>query len=108
VSRIDLCSLEDLPEGVVRAFELDELDVVVSRSGMNVFAVENRCSHDDGGLADGRLLSAGDTPEIECTRHGARFNMSSGAATRMPAVAPIEAISGEIADGRIWLDLPDD
>ncbi|TBR19059.1 non-heme iron oxygenase ferredoxin subunit [bacterium] len=49
------------------------------------YAVEDVCTHDDGPLGEGSLRGA----ELECPRHGARFDVKSGAALRMPAVVPV-------------------
>jgi 3-phenylpropionate/trans-cinnamate dioxygenase ferredoxin subunit len=44
------------------------------------------CTHDGGALDQGEL----DGTEIECPRHGARFDVRSGAATQLPAFEPVE------------------
>ncbi len=80
-----LCGLADLPEGAARVFVVDGVSLAAARSAAKVFVVENRCSHDDGPLGEGRLVGA----EIECPRHGARFDILTGAALCMPAVAPV-------------------
>jgi 3-phenylpropionate/trans-cinnamate dioxygenase ferredoxin component len=90
-----LCALADLPDGEARVFEVDGVALAAARSGTKVFVVENRCSHDDGPLGEGRLVGG----EIECPRHGARFDLASGRATRMPAVAPIATYTARI-EGR--------
>jgi 3-phenylpropionate/trans-cinnamate dioxygenase ferredoxin subunit len=98
-----LCGLADLPEGEAKVFEVGEFRLAAARSGDTVFVVEDRCSHDDGALGEGVLRDN----EIECPRHGARFDMATGNATRMPAVAPIESFSARIADGDVLVDLPE-
>jgi 3-phenylpropionate/trans-cinnamate dioxygenase ferredoxin subunit len=50
------------------------------------YAIEDVCTHDGGPLAEGNLM--GD--EIECPRHGARFNVQTGEATRMPAFESVD------------------
>lgn len=111
MSRHVLCRVEALPEREVRVFEIEEEDmrVAVARAGTAVFAVEDRCSHDDGELGAGHLVgdSNGENPEIECPRHGGRFEMAGGTATRMPAVAPIEVIEAGVDDGNVWVDVPE-
>jgi len=98
-----LCSLTDLPEGQVRVFEVADLRLAAARSGTAVFVVEDRCSHDDGELGEGSLHGS----EIECPRHGARFDMANGRATRMPAVAPIEAFPARVEGDAVLVDLPE-
>ncbi len=108
MTRSRLCRLADLPELEVRVFELDDVRVAVARSGERIFAVEDRCSHDDGELGAGRVLtSEGAAPQVECPRHGGRFDVSTGLATRMPAVAPIEVFPAGVEDDGVWIDLPE-
>jgi 3-phenylpropionate/trans-cinnamate dioxygenase ferredoxin subunit len=64
------------------------------------YAVEDICSHDGGPLAEGEVV---DTYEIECPRHGARFDMRTGEALSMPAFEPIETYEVVIQDGQICL-----
>lgn len=110
MTRHRVCTLDELPELECRVFELGDWDVAVARAGDRVFALEDRCSHDDGEFDGGVITCAGDDAkvEIECPRHGARFDMSSGSPTRMPAVAPVEAFEASVEDGVIWVEIPDD
>ncbi len=99
-----LCRLADLPEGEARVFEVDGVALAAARSGSKVFVVENRCSHDDGPLGEGRVIGG----EIECPRHGARFDLATGRATRMPAVAPIAAFPATIEGAEVFVEMPED
>ena len=98
-----LCPLSDLPEGAARVFEIDGTSLAAARSATKVFVVENRCSHDDGPLGEGRMLDG----QIECPRHGARFDLATGRATRMPAVAPIETFAATIEGNDVFVEMPE-
>ena len=98
-----LCSVSELPEGAVKVFEVGDFRLAAARSGNAVFVVEDRCSHDDGELGEGELEGT----EIECPRHGARFDMADGRATRMPAVAPIETFTARVDGEDVIVDLPE-
>ena len=50
------------------------------------FAIEDVCTHDDGPLGEGTLRGC----EVECPRHGARFDVRTGLATRMPAFVRVK------------------
>ncbi len=45
-------------------------------------------------------------PAPECPRHGARFDLATGRATRMPAVTAIRAYAAKVEDGSVWVDVP--
>jgi 3-phenylpropionate/trans-cinnamate dioxygenase ferredoxin subunit len=105
-----LCGAAELPEGEARVFEAEGREFAAARTRSSVLVVENRCSHDDGPLGEGRLLESADgaPPQIECPRHGARFDLATGRATRMPAVSPIEAFRARVEGGDVLVDLPED
>jgi 3-phenylpropionate/trans-cinnamate dioxygenase ferredoxin subunit len=98
-----LCAVSDLPEGAAKVFEIGDVRLAAARAGNAVFVVEDRCSHDDGELGEGVLVET----EIECPRHGARFEMSTGIATRMPAIAPIETFAARIDGDDVMVDIPE-
>lgn len=100
-----MCRSDDLPQREARVFEVAGISLAAARSGDRVFVVENRCSHDDGPLGEGSLAAEG--REIECPRHGARFDLATGRATRMPAVAPIPVYAAKVEGGDVWVDLPE-
>ena len=96
-----LCKLTDLPEGGARVFDVDGLSLAAARTDTKVFVVENRCSHDDGPLGEGRVFGG----DIECPRHGARFDLATGRATRMPAVAPIATYAAVIEGADVFVEV---
>jgi len=59
--------------------------VAVFMVGGTFYAIEDICTHDDGPLAEGELNGT----EIECPRHGARFDIKTGKVLSMPATQPV-------------------
>ncbi len=90
---------EGLPEGSARVVVIDGEEILLCRSGGKLFALENRCSHDDGPLGEGRV----DAGAVTCPRHGARFDLETGAPLSMPAVVAIETYAVKIEGGQILL-----
>lgn len=88
----------EINSGEAKSFQLGDLKVVVCNVNGEYFAVEDVCSHDDGVLVSG-TSSMVESCQLECPRHGARFDVKTGKATRMPAIAPIKSykinISGD-------------
>ncbi len=73
--------------------------VIVFNVGGQFYAIEDQCTHDGGELADGAL----DGHEIRCTRHGAKFDVRSGAVTKAPALTPISAYDVRVEDGQVMV-----
>lgn len=97
---ITVCELDDLPEGLGRAFRVGEHSIALFRTRTGkVFAVTNQCPHRGGPLADGML--AGD--QIVCPLHAFRFDSQSGACDQAGVCAttvyPVELIDGLVRVG---------
>ena len=67
------------------------------------YAIDDVCTHDGGALDQGEL----DGPEIECPRHGARFDVRTGKVTQLPAFSPVETFPVRIQDGTVLVDVED-
>ena len=79
----------DVNPGQAKSYQIGDFKIVVCNVNGEYFAIDDICSHDDGELVsgDGQLI---ENCQIECPRHGARFDVRTGEAKKMPAVAPIK------------------
>jgi len=98
-----VCKSEELAEGEMRLVEVDGIKIGVFNAGGELYAIEDRCSHDDGPLAEGEFDSA--TCTVECPRHGSIFDLRSGRPKSLPAYAPVETYDVRIEDGEITLEV---
>ena len=78
---IPLTAIDQLADGSYERFEFYQVDVLVFREGQNVYAIEDRCTHDDSGLCGGYYVNG----TIACPRHGAQFCIRTGQALSPPA-----------------------
>ena len=98
-----VCTTEELPEGAMRIVEVDGIEIGVFNCGGELLAIEDRCSHDDGPLAEGEFDAAACT--VECPRHGSLFDLRSGRPKTLPAFAPVETFDVRVEDGEIKLEV---
>jgi 3-phenylpropionate/trans-cinnamate dioxygenase ferredoxin subunit len=66
------------------------------------YCIADVCSHDDGPVAEGDLYD----DEIECPRHGARFDVRTGKVLTFPAIVDIPAYPVRVEDGEVLVGLP--
>ncbi|MBI1927078.1 non-heme iron oxygenase ferredoxin subunit [Candidatus Poribacteria bacterium] len=93
--------LSELPPGEKKLVEVDGMPVVLFNVNGTFYAIEDVCTHDGGPLAEGEL----EGEEIECPRHGARFNVRTGEVLCMPAVEPVECYKVKVENGEILVSL---
>jgi 3-phenylpropionate/trans-cinnamate dioxygenase ferredoxin subunit len=99
----DICPVDELPPGEKRLIELGELEIGVFNCNGTLYAIEDRCSHDDGELVEGELDA--DECTIECPRHGSRFDLRTGNPVNLPAYVPIDTFPVTVADGVIRVEV---
>jgi len=88
---------ELLPGESTVAWDGDTPILVVNLEG-EFYALEDRCSHEDFELSAGNI----DGGQIECTLHGARFDLRSGEALCAPAYAPVRKFPVKVEDGVVY------
>jgi 3-phenylpropionate/trans-cinnamate dioxygenase ferredoxin component len=99
-----VCTLEELPEGETRLVEADGRKIGVFRcDDGELYAIEDRCSHDDGPLAEGEFDAAACT--VECPRHGSLFDLRTGRPRTLPAFQPVEVFEARIEGGEVKLEV---
>jgi 3-phenylpropionate/trans-cinnamate dioxygenase ferredoxin component len=99
----DICPVEDLAPGEKRLVELDDLEIGVFNCNGTLYAIEDRCSHDDGELVEGELDA--DECSIECPRHGSRFDLKTGNPLNLPAYVPIDTFPVTVDGGVIRVEV---
>ena len=75
----------EIPAGGVKVVRIDDRDLAIYHLDGGYYAIDDICTHDGGELASGVL----EGEVVECPRHGARFNVRTGAVLSLPAVAAV-------------------
>ena len=96
--------LADLAPGSARQVLIGEHRIAVVRIGDDVYAIGDRCSHQDISLAEGEVLC--DDKQIECWKHGSAFSLETGEPESFPATRPVPVYEARVVDGQIEVILP--
>jgi 3-phenylpropionate/trans-cinnamate dioxygenase ferredoxin subunit len=100
---VDVCAAEELRPGDARILEVDGRKIGVINAGGELYAIEDRCSHDDGPLAEGPFDPERKT--VECPRHGSLFDLTSGRPRTLPAYLPVDTFPVLVEGGVIKLEV---
>jgi len=103
MTRYRLGAALDVAEGSAVVMDAGEQRLLVSRIGETFCAIDDVCTHDGGPLGQGQLFGN----EIECPRHGARFDVCSGRVTRMPAVHAVRSYPLDVEGGDLYVEIED-
>jgi 3-phenylpropionate/trans-cinnamate dioxygenase ferredoxin subunit len=100
---VRVAAVDDIPPGHRLIHEFEEDTVIVFNVAGSFYCIADLCSHDGGPLEGGELHQC----EIECPRHGARFDIRTGKPTALPAAEAIPSYGVKIEDGGVWVESPD-
>jgi 3-phenylpropionate/trans-cinnamate dioxygenase ferredoxin subunit len=92
----------DIAPGTTRKIELRGQPILLCNVAGTIYAIEDACTHDGGELDAGELEGC----RIMCPRHGAYFDVTTGAALTLPAIIPIATYPVRISGDDIVVDDP--
>jgi len=96
-----VASLSDLADDTAVRVKVGGTPVCLARSGGEVFAVHDVCSHADVALSEGDVEDG----TVECWLHGSRFDLRTGAPTGLPATKPVATYPVTIEGDDVLVDV---
>ena len=98
---VKVADLNECPPSTLLDVEAGQESIVLANIDGDLYALENRCSHQDLPLSDGEL----DGDRLECLYHGARFDVCTGKAVGLPAIKPVETYAVELRGQEIYVQI---
>jgi nitrite reductase/ring-hydroxylating ferredoxin subunit len=94
-------SYGELEEGAIQSVRVGGVGIALYKVGGEVYATSEMCSHDDCSLEDfGKIV---EDAQVECICHGARFQIQTGAVTRVPATVPLKTYAVKVENDEVWV-----
>lgn len=95
-----LAKLSDIAIGTTRRVQAGAEAILLCNVGGTLYAIEDACTHDGGELDQGEL----DGCRIMCPRHGAYFDVTTGAALTLPAIVPVETFPVRVEGDDVYVE----
>jgi 3-phenylpropionate/trans-cinnamate dioxygenase ferredoxin component len=95
------CALSDLPAEGALGVEVNGKPVCVVRTGGEVFALRDVCSHEEVPLSEGEIYDH----TVECWLHGSCFDLRTGKPTGPPATKPVATYQVKIDGDDVFVAL---
>jgi 3-phenylpropionate/trans-cinnamate dioxygenase ferredoxin component len=96
------CALADLPDDGATGVEIAGVPVALIRTGGEVFALYDVCSHEEVPLSEGEIYDH----TVECWLHGSCFDLRTGQPTGPPATAAVPTYPVKIEGGDVYVAVP--
>ena len=96
---VSVAKTTEIPVGTFKSVSVNGKQLLICHTETGFYAVDDTCTHDDGPLADGWL----EGNAIECPRHGARFDVTSGKVLCLPAAIGIRSYPVHIEGEAIYV-----
>ena len=100
---LEVAPADEFPSGSFKLVVAGSIMIGVFNCGGQFFAIEDRCSHDDGPLAEGEWDEEACT--VECPRHGSQFDLRTGRPLSLPAYEPVETFPVRVEDGMVKVEV---
>jgi 3-phenylpropionate/trans-cinnamate dioxygenase ferredoxin component len=92
---------DEIPPGTAKKVEVDGVEVLLCNCNGTIYAIEDVCTHDGGPLDQGELFDC----KIMCPRHGALFDVATGAALTLPAVVALPTYAVRLEGDDVFVDV---
>jgi 3-phenylpropionate/trans-cinnamate dioxygenase ferredoxin subunit len=74
----EVARVEELKSGTMKRVNAEGREILLAKVGDSYYATDNRCSHRNGDLSQGKLEGT----VVTCPRHGSQFDISNGQVVR--------------------------
>jgi 3-phenylpropionate/trans-cinnamate dioxygenase ferredoxin subunit len=103
-AEVRICGLDELIDGAARRFDVDKHRIAVVRLGDQVYAIGDRCTHQDISLSEGEVHV--EECQLECWKHGSTFSLITGRPDTLPATKAVPVFPTRIDDDGVYVTVP--
>ncbi len=100
---VKVATVDEIPVGGSKLVEIDYVRVALFNLEGEIHAIEDVCTHDGGPLVEGTVING---CEVQCPRHGARFDIRTGAALSFPAFEATNSYMVKIDGNDVLVERP--
>ncbi len=98
---VRVAALAEVPEGSATCVLVKRRKIALFHVDGKIFATDDTCTHADASLTEGCV----EGQQVICPLHGARFDVTTGAALTRPAVTPVDTYPVKVENGEIFVEL---
>ena len=100
---IKVATRDEIPVGGSKLVEVDDVRIALFNLDGEFHAIEDMCTHDGGPLVEGDVIN---DCQVQCPRHGARFDIRTGAAVSFPAFTATTVFEVRVEGDDVLIEAP--
>lgn len=100
---VKVATLDEIPLNGAKLVVVEDVRVALFNLDGELYAIADVCTHDGGPLVEGEIING---HQVECPRHGARFDIRTGAALSLPAFEPTETYAVQVEGQDVYIESP--
>ena len=100
---VKVATVDEIPVGGSKLVEIGMVRVALFHLDGEFHAIEDVCTHDGGPLVEGEVVNG---CQVICPRHGARFDIRTGAALSFPAFEATNTYAVEVDGNDVLVEEP--
>jgi len=93
---VKAASVSDIADASGVCVNVDGKRIALFHVGDNFYAIDDTCTHEEASLSEGTLFLDEDEPQVECPKHGAMFEVSTGQVLTLPAVKSVNSYETKV------------
>lgn len=91
--------VDELPDGKPVQARVGDAEILLVRNSEELFAIGNRCTHQQAPLHRGPVKFSGSLRTVRCPLHGSTFDLATGRVIQGPATRPEPSYETRVVDG---------
>ncbi|MEK9146766.1 MAG: non-heme iron oxygenase ferredoxin subunit [Patescibacteria group bacterium] len=101
MAKVKVATVNEIPEGDLKKVDVNDQPMALFKIGGEIFATTNICPHEQCELDENHAIHG---EEVECTCHGSRFNIKTGANVLPPAAEPLKTYEVSIEGDEVFVE----
>lgn len=101
MAKVKVAKISDVPEGDLIKVTVGSDPVALYKVDGKLYATTNICTHEQCTLDDNHMMHG---EEVECTCHGSRYNVKTGANTLPPSAEPLKTYSVSVEEEEVFIE----
>jgi NAD(P)H-dependent nitrite reductase small subunit len=93
---VQAAKVRDIPDESGVCVDVNGKRIALFHVGDDFFAIDDTCTHEEASLSEGTLYLDEDEPQVECPKHGAIFEVSTGQVLTLPAVKSVKSYETKV------------